>query len=465
MDHPRTRRITFLGAAGTVTGSRFLVETDRARVLVDCGLFQGGRALRERNWRRLKTGGPLDAVVLTHGHLDHCGYLPRLAREGYRGPVHCTVPSADLVPILLRDAAWLEEEDARRRLEHGEDAAPLFTVEDAEDAVALLRGHPNDAAFPIAPGVTCRFVRSGHILGSACVELDLDGFLLVVTGDLGRYGAPLMRDPEPVRRADALVIESTYGDRDHPDTLPADEIARVVRLAVESRGVLLMPAFAVGRTQETLYVLRDLEDRGVVPKLPVYVDSPMATDVTELFCRYPEELDPEQVRAMQEGRCRISTTTSETRYTRSPDESKALNAVPGPAVILSASGMLTGGRILHHLRHRLPDPRTIVCFTGWMAQGTLGRRILDGTDPVRIHGHEVPVRARIEHVNGLSAHADRGELARWLDGLERPPDRTFVVHGEPAASAALAAHVAARGWSVTVPGDGDTASLADEEVR
>lgn len=453
-------RLHFLGASGTVTGSRFVVETDHAAVLVDCGLFQGPAELRERNWARLRTPRRLDAVVLTHAHIDHSGWLPRLVREGYPGVVHCTHATAELAPILLADAAYLEEEDARRQSRRGEgEVSPLFIAEDAEEASARLRGHPWRVPVEVAEGVSVRFLRAGHILGAASVEITVEGQVIVFSGDVGRWGVPLMRDPEPPDHADIVVVESTYGDRVHPDVRAEDELADIVNAAVKRGGVLLLPSFAVGRTQELLYVLHKLEDQGRIPRLPVIVDSPMATDVTGLFCHFPDEFDPDVRAAIRDGSCPLSVKTSRTRFSRTPEESMALNALEGPAIIVSSAGMCTGGRILHHLKHRLPDPRTTVCFTGFMVEGTLGRRLLGGADVVRIHGIEVEVHAHRVQATALSAHADRRGLERWLRGLREPPARVYVVHGETGASAALAETIGSWGWSVEIPRHGEVVTL------
>jgi metallo-beta-lactamase family protein len=457
MTHPTLR---FLGAAGTVTGSKYWIEAGGRHVLLDCGLFQGLKQLRLRNWAPPPFPlAALDAVLLSHAHIDHSGYLPLLAREGYRGPIYCTPATADLLRILLPDAAHLQEEDAERANRRGyskhHPALPLYTAVDAETALGLLEPRPYAKSFAVIDGIASLFRRAGHILGSASVELQLEGspsHTLVFSGDLGRPDRPILRDPEPVPFADTLLVESTYGDRTHaPD--PSGELARIVNESVARGGALVVPAFAVGRTQELLWTLRRLEDEQRIPRLPVFVDSPMAIGVTEIYTRHPDEHDLEMEALLDAGRCPLSSHTFHLARTR--EESKALNQFNGSMIILSASGMATGGRVLHHLKQRLPDARTTVLLPGYQAAGTRGRALQEGARFVRIHGADVPVRAHVETLDGFSAHADRSEILTWLRGFERPPRHTYVVHGEPQAAEALATEVRARlGWTVTVAVDG-----------
>jgi metallo-beta-lactamase family protein len=444
------------------------VSVDGRRVLLDCGLFQGLKPLRLRNWAPPPIDpAEVDAVVLSHAHIDHSGYLPLFVRRGFRGPVHCTAATADLLPILLLDAAHLQEEEAERANRYGyskhHPALPLFTTADAEAAVALARPEPYDEPRPIVPGVDAILRRAGHILGAATVELRIATgarrpLQLVFSGDLGRPGRPILRDPEPVREADVLLIESTYGDRVHAPH-PEETLARIVHEAVARGGALVIPAFAVGRTQDLLWTLRQLEDAGRIPELPVYVDSPMAISVTEIYGRHPEEHDRETAAFLARERDRLFR--GRFRLVRTPEQSKALNDIEGPFVIVSASGMVTGGRVLHHLHRRLPDPRTTVLLAGFQAAGTRGRSLQEGARTVRMQGDDVPVRATIEVLDGLSAHADRDEILAWLAGFTRPPRRVWVVHGEPPAAEALAAAIRARfGWTVEVAVDGRTVPLA-----
>ncbi len=460
--------LSFLGGAGTVTGSKHLVTTARGRILLDCGLFQGLKSLRLRNWDRppFDPAG-LTSVVLSHAHLDHSGWLPVLVRKGFRGAIHCTSGTADLVGVVLRDAAKIQEEDAARANRHGyskhRPALPLYTVEDVERTLDRLRPHPYGRAVDVEAGARVTFRRAAHILGSATVQLDLDEqrpVRLVFSGDLGRWHRPILRDPEFVPEADVLLVESTYGDRTHANG-SEETLVRVIRDAYDHGGAVIVPAFAIGRTQELIWTLRKLEDDGRLPQVPVYIDSPMARSVTELYCEHPEDHDLDMATLMDERRCPLCCR--EYHVVRTTQESKALNRRPGPMVIIAGSGMATGGRVLHHLRHRLPDPRTTVLLPGFQAAGTRGRSLQEGAREVKIHGGWVPVRARIETLDGLSAHADQDEILRWLGGFTRPPAVTWLVHGEPAASAALALRIESElGWTVGVAEDGASVSLLVE---
>ena len=460
-------RLRFLGAAGTVTGSKFLVETAQARILLDCGLFQGLKLLRLRNWARPGfEPASLDAIVLSHAHIDHSGYLPLLIRLGYAGPVYCTPGTADLLAVLLPDSAHLQVEDAARANRVGytkhHPALPLYTPEDAAAALRRLEPRPYGSEFEVAPGARAVLRRAGHILGAATVELRLgEGkpLRLVHSGDLGRPGRPILRDPEPVEAADVLLVESTYGDRLHPSDA-TERLAQVVNEAAAQPAALLVPSFAVGRTQELLWTLRQLEDAGRIPVLPVYLDSPMAIAVTGMYVRHPEDHDLD-MRTLVDARL-DPLSTRQLALLRTPEESKALNDAAGPLIVIAGSGMATGGRILHHLKLRLPDRRTTVLLPGFQADGTRGRALQNGAATVRIHGGDVPVRARVITLDGLSAHADRGEILAWLRRFARPPRRTFVVHGEPAAAGALAAAVRDDlRWRVEIAQDAQAVDLAD----
>lgn len=456
--------LTFLGAAGTVTGSMHLVAAGGRRVLLDCGLFQGLKELRQRNWtQRVADPRGIDAVVLSHAHIDHCGYLPLLARQGFRGPIYCTAGTADLLDVVLPDAAHLQEEDAERANRHGyaahHPALPLYTVRDAHTALGLVAARPYGERFPVAPpsGVSALLRPAGHILGSATVELQVDGTRLVFSGDLGRYGRAILPDPQPVPVADVLLLESTYGDRSHPAGAEQD-LARIVGEAARRGGLVLVPAFAVDRTQELLWMLRRLEQTGRVPALPVYIDSPMAIEVTEIYGRHPEDHDTQMAQALAAGDRPL--TPAHLHVARTVEDSKAINAVRGPALVLSSSGMATGGRILHHLSQRLPDARNTVLLVGFQAAGTRGRALEDGARELKIFGQMVPVRASVERIDALSAHADREETLRWLAGFETAPRATYLVHGERDGAEGLAAAIRqGLRWSVQIAEDGETVDL------
>ncbi|MGH7767672.1 MAG: MBL fold metallo-hydrolase RNA specificity domain-containing protein [Candidatus Binatia bacterium] len=454
-------RLKFLGAAGTVTGSRFLLEAGSRRVLIDCGLFQGKSELRQKNWGPLGVDpGAIDAVILTHAHIDHTGYLPRLVKNGFTGPVFASAPTKALLNILLPDAARLQEEEARYANEKGysrhKPALPLFTDEDARRALKLVRGSPFGSSIEIAPDLCFTFHRAGHILGAAFVLVETgraagEKMKIVFSGDVGRKDIPILKDPEPIAGADYVVLESTYGDRLHGGESSKEALARVCQGVIEKGSVLLVPAFAVGRTQEVLYHLRALQREGrLSPRLPIYIDSPMAISAVDLYCDYTPEHDIEMTELRDQERCPIQGPS--VSFSRSSDDSKSLNRLHGPAVIISASGMLSGGRVLHHLVQRLPNPDTTLLFVGYQAEGTLGRRILEGEREVRVLGQAVPVAAHIEEIPALSAHADSGELLEWMSAIPAKPREIFLVHGEDRARAALAASLRDKlGFKVSLP--------------
>jgi len=439
--------LTFLGAAGTVTGSRFLVSHNGYRLLVDCGLFQGLKQLRKRNWAPFPVDpARIDEIILTHAHLDHTGYLPVLVRDGFRGSVHCTPATADLCGILLPDSGYLQEEEAARANRYGytkhKPALPLYTREDAERALERLSLVPLRHITETAGGMRFRFDRAGHILGSATVVLEGER-TIAFSGDLGRMRDPLMKSPERIRAADYLVLESTYGDRAHPREDPGDVLAEAINRTVARGGVIIIPSFAVGRAQSVLYQLAVLRARNEIPRIPIYIDSPMAADATRLFQAHADEhrLSTPQIVAMSQT----------ARITNSADESKALDRDNDPKIIISASGMATGGRVLFHLARFAPDPRNTVLFVGYQAAGTRGAAMAAGAKAIKIHGNYVPVRAEVRVIDGMSAHADAEEILEWLGGFERPPRRTFLVHGEPAAADALRLAIQDRlGWEVHV---------------
>jgi len=452
-----TTRIRFLGAADTVTGSRYLVETDGARLLVDCGLFQGFKKLRERNWTSLPFDpAKLDAVLLTHAHIDHTGYLPRLCKLGFKGRVYCTHGTGDLLQILLPDSGFLQEEDAKRANKYGytrhQPAEPLYTREDAESCLPQLTGRGFGESFEPVAGVSATFTRAGHIIGSACLALRVGGTTLTFSGDVGRPNDPIMKPPAPPGPTDYLVIESTYGDRRHPAENVADALAHVVNATAEKRGVILVPSFAVGRAQHLLHLIAQLGAARRIPDIPVYLDSPMSIDATGIFCKHKDD------HRISEAECRAMCRAA--KYSATPDDSKAIDRQSGPMIVISASGMATGGRILHHLRRFLPDERNTVLFVGYQAAGTRGRALVDGADELKIHGQYVKVKARVVRVEGLSAHADYAELLDWLKPAGLKPRKVFVTHGEPAAADAFRRRLRdAFGWDVVVPDDGSTWSL------
>jgi metallo-beta-lactamase family protein len=447
-------RLTFLGAARTVTGSKYLLETDQARVLVDAGLFQGLREHRERNWRPLPVPAEsLDAIVLTHAHLDHTGYLPRLVADGFRGRVFCTPGTSDLCRVVLPDAGRLQEEDARAankyRYSKHDPALPLFTEADAYRAVSQLQPLGYRRPVTIADGLDVEFINAGHLLGSAYAQLTLrdDGTrrTLLFGGDLGRYDRPVLPDPKPVEAADVLLVESTYGNRTHEPDDDGANLARIVHETRERGGKLIVPAFAIGRVEEVLYWIRKLEEEGRIPKLPVFLDSPMAIEALRYYSQRAQELDPD-VRPASRDVCAFCTERFQT--VASTQQSKDLTASRIPSIVVSSSGMATGGRVLHHLKAALPDSRNTVLFVGYQATGTRGRKLLEGAAEVRIHGLDVPVAARIEKIDSMSAHADAGEILRWLSGFTRRPDTTFLVHGEPEPMDALKTAMEQRlGWT------------------
>lgn len=453
-------RLTFLGAAGTVTGSRFALETDGRRYQVDCGLFQGGRRMEAKNWEPPPFDpDKLDAILLTHAHIDHVGYLPRLVAQGFRGPVFATEATCALLELVLPDSARLQEQDAayanKRGYTRHRPALPLYTTEDADRALGLLRPVGFHRALSL-DGTEVSWRPAGHMLGSASLEVNLAASAsrrrLVFSGDLGRYNSEVMKPPEVVEQGDVVVVESTYGDRRHADQSIDEALTRVLNDVAEARGVLLIPAFAVGRTQQVLYHIRKLQDKGLAPDLPVYIDSPMAVDASHIYCRFGDDHNLDVNLLMDHDACPLRCR--ETHFVRDTADSKALNQMPGPAVILSASGMLTGGRILHHLKWRLPDARNTVLFVGYQAAGTRGRALLEGAKSLRIHGQNVPVRAQIARIDALSGHADQDELIRWLGGFAQPPSQVYLVHGEPPASLELQRQIRRRlGWSTVIPAE------------
>ena len=504
-------KITFYGGVGTVTGSKYLLESNNKRVLVDCGLFQGLRELREKNWEDLPFDvRELDAIIITHAHIDHTGFLPRIVKLGYQGEIITSRATADLMKILLPDSGRLQEEEADYRNRHDltrhSPALPLYDEDDAKAALEMLRPVANDGhAVDVCEGFKASFMVAGHIMGASLVLVEMTGvrtplsasplaakndveaasafgpadssmtdassdaeaasvrtgasaLRFLFSGDLGHYDQPIVKDPAPPPDCDYLMCESTYGNRLHGDDSSEEQMARIINEAAKRNGPILIPAFAVGRTQEVLYIIRELEEQKRIPILPVVVDSPMAAQATQVYNRWHEEHDREYASILAHKRHPLRTASMSTAATR--DESKRLNNMYGPRIIISASGMLTGGRVLHHAIRILPDEDATIVFVGYQAAGTTGRRVVDGAHEVRIMKQTVPVRCHVERVEGFSAHADWQGVLRWLSGLHHPPKLVFTTHGEPEAAEAMAQHIRDKfGWKVEVPYYGETVEL------
>lgn len=441
--------LTSLGGAGTVTGSKHMLEFDGRRLLVDCGLFQGLKALRERNWEPLPIDpASIDGVVLTHAHLDHCGYLPKLVKEGFGGEIYSTPATSDLSEIILLDSAHIQEKDAESANRWGyskhKPALPLYGVRDAEQALKQYSGVDVGVRTSLPGGAELTLRRAGHILGAATAELRWAGRTIVFSGDLGRYDDAVMVDPDPVAEADYVVIESTYGNRKHEAGDPTAALGDIIERTTRRGGTVIIPTFAVGRAQSLMYHLWKLKQAGRLGLTPIYLDSPMAINVTDLLHRYrgDHRLTPEECDAT----CGIAT------YIREVEESKAVTASAVPKVILAASGMATGGRVLHHIKAFGPDRRNTILFSGFQAAGTRGRSMMEGAGEVKIHGQWIPIHAEVAYLSMLSAHADADEILRWLSGFQRPPKKTFIVHGEPDASDALRLRIEDRfGWDCVIP--------------
>jgi metallo-beta-lactamase family protein len=441
--------LTFLGAAGTVTGSKYLLQDGTQQLLVDCGLFQGLKALRLKNWAPFPVPPrTIASVVLTHAHIDHSGALPLIVRDGFGGRIVCSQATADLCGILLPDSGFLQEKDADFANRHGfskhRPALPLYTEADARRVLDRLQPVAFDAEHALPGGARMLMRRAGHILGAASVQLDWHGRRLVFSGDIGRYDDLLMEDPVAVEQADYLLVESTYGDRRHPAADAEAALTQIIGRAVQRGGTVVIPAFAVGRAQSLLVHLDRIKAAGALANVPIFVDSPMASDAAEVFRRNGAD------HRLSAAACRRAFGVA--HYVRSVEESKALTANPVPKVIISASGMATGGRVLHHIKRYAPDARNTILFAGYQAAGTRGAAMLAGAGSVKIHGAYIPVRAEIDALDMLSAHADSDELMRWLRGFKRPPRNTFITHGEPVAADALRHRIEEElGWACLVP--------------
>jgi len=453
-------KLTFLGAAGTVTGSKYLVEAAGKRLLVDCGIFQGSPELSDRNFKPLPIApNTIDYCVLTHAHLDHCGWLPCLVRDGFHGPIYANQASIDLATISLKDSAHLQEEDAERaqrgaKHSNASDRQPLYTSEDIDPLLRLFKPIPRTGPFPLSAEFQFEIYDAGHILGSCTFGLTIrenaKKTLLVFSGDVGRYDQPILNDPATPPRADVLICESTYGDRDHEPGDAASLLAEVVNRVAQRGGSMVIPAFAIGRTQTFMYYLRQLEDEQRIPRLPVYIDSPMALSATDLYVKYTDDHDLDFSRLERNGD-RDPLNVHQFHLTRSVEESKGINNVKTPCIIISASGMVTGGRVLHHLIQRLPDAKNAVLLGGFQAEGTRGRALQEGAKLLHLFGQAVPVNAEVITLGQFSAHAGKSELLRWLSGVQSPPRKTWLTHGEPAAAQSLQAAIKEKfRWDVSV---------------
>ena len=481
--------ITFLGAAQTVTGSKYLLDTGTSKVFIDSGLFQGLKELRLRNWQNLPiAASEIAAIILTHAHLDHCGYLPRLVAQGFRGRVFCTAGTLDLCRIVLPDAGRIQEEDAANANRHGfskhAPALPLYTEADAFRAVSQLQPVGYDRPVPVTPDIEVEFINAGHLLGSAYARVRTGGRTLLFGGDLGRFGRPVLPDPSTIPEADYLLVESTYGNRVHEQDDNGTQLAAVINSTAERGGRIIIPSFAIGRVEELIYWLKRLEEEKRIPVLPVFLDSPMAVDALARYTERLRELDPEmqpeardekaphgpadhddprdeRLRHARHERQLCVFCTERFRTISTAAESKQLTQSKMPAIVISASGMATGGRVLHHLKAALPDSRNTVLFVGYQAAGTRGRQLVDGDKTVKIHGEMIPVQAQVALVESMSAHADSNEILRWLGGFTKPPRLTFIVHGELPAMEALSGAIHAKlGWNTKMPSHGETVELA-----
>lgn len=443
-------QITFLGATRTVTGSKYLITVDSKKILVDCGLFQGYKELRLRNWDKLPIDPhDIDAVILTHAHIDHSGYLPLLVKNGFKGKIYCTHGTKDLCAILLPDSGYLQEEDARRANKYHyskhKPALPLYTMQDGLRALDQFVALDFDVPYELFENIlSFKFLPAGHIIGSSLVYLEHRNKSVLFTGDLGRPNHPVMKPPKMITRADYLIVESTYGDRLHDKSNPLDQLAEIIQQTVAKGGSIIIPAFAVGRTQDLLYYIYRLKEEKRIPNIPVFLDSPMAQNVSNLLSHYSAE--HRLTKELANNTCKIAT------YIKTSEESRGIDQYPGPVIIISASGMAEGGRILHHLKAFLPDHRNTILFTGYQDAGTRGDRLLRGELEIKIHGAMIPVRAQIKSINSMSAHADYQEMLNWLGNFKHAPRKVFITHGDQEATQALKNKIEQKfNWSCVIP--------------
>lgn len=442
-------QLRFLGAAQTVTGSKYLLTFNEHKILIDCGLFQGLKELRLKNWDRFPIEPKsIDAIILTHAHIDHSGFIPKLVKEGFKGKIHSTSATKGLCQILLPDTGFLQEEEAewlnRKHLSKHSPALALFTKDDAKESLKQFQTHQFDETFEIVPGLKVTFRYAGHILGAASVIIDCSGKVIAFTGDIGRLEDPILYPPAHLPRIDYLITESTYGNRVHPKTDTKSELKEIIEEAFQKKGVVLIPAFTVGRAQTLMHYLAELKKEQQIPNLPIYLNSPMATNVTDLFCEFKPH------HKLTEKEC--DEMCDVVHYVRSVEESKSLNSKHGPMIIISASGMATGGRILHHLKAFAPDPRNTIVLAGFQASGTRGRQVQDGYKEIKIHRDLVPIRATVKTLDNISAHADSNEIIYWLKESQANPKTVFITHGEPQSAEALSEKIKLEfGWDIVIP--------------
>lgn len=441
--------VQFLGAAETVTGSKFLVSHNGYNMMIDCGLFQGLKNLRELNWMELPfPASDIHCVLLTHGHLDHVGYLPRLVNQGFKGDIYCTKPTGDIVEIILRDSARIQEEDAERANASGyskhKPALPLYTMDDVENTLSLVSPVPVHAFHKVTEHIQFQFRRNAHIPGASFIEIDIDEKRLVFSGDVGRPGDPMLLPPEKPERADYLFVESTYGDRLHPDESTEDTLLKIIHESLQNHGPLIVPSFTVDRAQDFMYIIWKLKQENKIPDIPVYLDSPMGTDVSKLFLKYPDwqSLDPGV----------FSEVFKSTRQVKTVEETRTLARNKHPRIVIAGSGMMNGGRILQYLESHLENPRATIIIPGYQAIGTRGRMISEGAEEIKVHGHYYKVKAQVRRIHTMSSHADQAELLDWMSAIEHKPRKVFVIHGEPQAAQALRVKIKDHfGWDAVVP--------------